>query len=65
MDIKQELLFDHCENCPEFILSVKEQIFYADNKCYRELLVTCKNSWLCRQIAERVTADVKTGKNPV
>ena len=59
MKITESLPFDHCQDCKEFVLSVKEQIYYsADKASHRELVVQCKNAWLCRQLKEQLAKEI-------
>lgn len=59
MEIKKDLPFKRCEDCHNFVLSVKEQVFYVDNVSHRELLVTCKNAWLCKQIEHETRKSIE------
>lgn len=58
MKITESLPFNHCQDCKEFVLNVKEQIYYSEDKMsHRELVVQCKNAWLCRQLKEELAKE--------
>lgn len=51
MDIRKDFPFEHCDNCPEFILSVNEEVlFYDFQGSTRVLTIRCKNEGLCRRL---------------
>ena len=58
MKINENLPFEHCEKCPEFILNVDEQVIFTDGVATRTLNVGCKHEWLCKQIAQEVAHEM-------
>ena len=53
MKIEKDLPFDHCENCPKFIVDTDEQVIFADGGYRTRILkVGCKNAWLCMQLKD-------------
>lgn len=55
MKIRQDFPYEHCETCPDCILSVDKKTLYGDDNIVTvELTVTCEHEMLCRQLAERL-----------
>lgn len=53
MDIRKRLPFEHCETCPEFILSVDDKVlFYGTQSSERVIDVRCKNETKCLRLNE-------------
>ena len=51
MIIKEDLPFTQCNNCPELILHVEEQVIFADDGILtRQLTVRCRNDELCKRL---------------
>jgi hypothetical protein len=51
MDIRKELPFDVCDNCPEFVLSVDQQtLWYGDGGSHLVLTIHCKNDAICNHL---------------
>lgn len=61
MEIKKDLPFECCENCPEFILDTREQVIFSVSKpSLRILTVSCKNKLLCKRLKENIKSEVKS-----
>ena len=55
MKIIQDFPFNICEKCTECLLDVRDNTLYADNRTVtREITVSCRNEWLCKQIREQL-----------
>ena len=54
MDIKETLPFENCQQCPNFALDVYMDNLYGDDGILtRRINVSCRNRWLCTQLAEK------------
>ena len=55
MEIKKDLPFEFCDNCPEFILDAHEQVIFSANiPSLRILTVSCHNKHLCKMLKENI-----------
>ena len=52
MKIINNLPFERCENCPEFVLKVSESYLPE-----RQLKIECKHAWLCEQLKKEQKED--------
>ena len=51
MEIRTNLPFKHCEDCPEFILNVDDKVLYfSSGHTERVIDVYCKNASLCKRL---------------
>ncbi len=60
MEIRTNLPFKSCENCPEFILRVRDKVLYFDQGITERVIdVFCKNAGLCKRLesVKKVEAD--------
>ena len=55
MRIEENLPFDICDSCTEFILDVDEQVlFYGMNGSERVITVKCKHAGKCKRLIKNL-----------
>ena len=54
MKIEQHLPFECCNDCPEFILDVNEQVYFSMEHTMRIIKVGCKNERICFKLKKNL-----------